>query len=91
MSTKIEDSRIFDITKYSEYSDGLKPKQLALFEEELACLENEKEEGLLTKDDSPQITDTFMGNRACLKPDSLMRTQRVEGGFIYFKREDLYD
>ena len=33
----------------------------------------------------------FFRNRACCKPDSAMNTQRVEGDFIYYKRENLYD
>ena len=35
-------------------------------------------------------SDTFKGNRACLSPDSLMNTKRVEGDFIYLKRGDIY-
>ena len=38
-----------------------------------------------------EIIDTFRGNRACCKPDSIMNTHNFTGDFVYYKRNELYD
>ena len=88
MSNNVEDDRIIDIPKYSEYSEKIRPEQLSLFEGETRCRDNKS---LFLQDETVLISDIFKGNRACCKPGSLMKTQRAEGGEITWTREELYD
>ena len=91
MSTKAEDDRINEIPKYSEFYEKIKPEQISLFDEKTESLGNETNDSSRFQDEIELIEDIFKGKRACSKPDSLMNTQRAEGGEITWTREELYD